>query len=195
MQVIKHDISKKRVGSANKRLGHAKRLKSQRGPTVLRSVTEASLKAEICPRCDSEEKLRHREFSTQATAALVVWGEIQEKVVGVPICEGCYDELREVLIERNEEINNPKPDRRPVIAKQTVNAKAAVVEPIAAPVKVSKGKETKETAAKTPAKAVKSKESKETKGKKAPPAKKTVSAKSKNAKTVATKGKKVKKAS
>ncbi len=198
MQVIKHDIAKKRVGGTNKRLGRMKGLKTSRRPTMLRSVTEASLKAEAnCPRCDSEQKLRHREFSAQAISALLVWGEIAERVVGVPICEGCYDELREVLIERNEEINNPKPDRQPVVAKQVVNAKTA---PVAkqAPVKETKEKEAVAAKGSASTKAAKEVKEKEAKGKKAPPpakGKAVASAKSKNTKTVAAPKKKVKKAS
>lgn len=58
-----------------------------------------------CTHCGSMEKCKKREFSAQAWTALVVWGEIEESVVDSPICMDCYNELRDVLIDRADEID------------------------------------------------------------------------------------------
>jgi hypothetical protein len=52
-----------------------------------------------CPRCEHQSVLRPRSFSDQAIASLVAWGEMEKKVVGLPICDGCHHELRDALIE------------------------------------------------------------------------------------------------
>lgn len=59
-----------------------------------------------CPRCGVEAKLKARSFSDQAVAALVVWEELEKSVVDQPICGPCYDELREILIDRSDEVSN-----------------------------------------------------------------------------------------
>lgn len=99
------------------------------------AVTEAGVKVQeaMCPRCEIETKVRHRPFSDQALSALLVWNEIKESAAGQPICDSCYDELREILIDRAEEINNPKPDK-----VETYRATEAASAPVA-----SKGKATK----------------------------------------------------
>jgi len=60
--------------------------------------------ASKCSHCQAAIKSKRRDFSEQAWAALLVWGEIQKTTVDQPICENCYDELREVLIDRSQEI-------------------------------------------------------------------------------------------
>lgn len=59
---------------------------------------------EFCSHCGEEAKIRRREFSEQAYSALLAWGEIQESVVDQAICDHCYRELREVLIDRADDI-------------------------------------------------------------------------------------------
>jgi hypothetical protein len=59
---------------------------------------------EICSNCETETKCRRRDFSEQAWAVLVMWHEVQAAAVDRPICEHCYNELREVLIDRADEI-------------------------------------------------------------------------------------------
>lgn len=59
---------------------------------------------ESCAHCNEENKSRRRDFSEQAWAALVVWSEVQKTEVDQAICDDCYSELREVLIDRAEEI-------------------------------------------------------------------------------------------
>ncbi len=62
--------------------------------------------SECCSNCSEDNKSRRREFSEQAWTVLVLWNEIQTAAVDQPICEDCYNELREVLIDRAEEIEN-----------------------------------------------------------------------------------------
>lgn len=52
-----------------------------------------------CPRCEATAKLRPRDFSDQAIATLVSYGDLDKKVVGAPVCDECYDDLREAMIE------------------------------------------------------------------------------------------------
>lgn len=59
---------------------------------------------ECCAHCGDDVKSRRREFSEQAYSALIVWGEIQAAAVDQAICDGCYSELREVLIDRADDI-------------------------------------------------------------------------------------------
>ena len=59
----------------------------------------ALMKSSECPRCGEMGKLRTREFSDQALAQLLSWGELDKKHVATPVCDGCYMELREALIE------------------------------------------------------------------------------------------------
>lgn len=63
-----------------------------------------STKSQDCPRCGNCSRLQKRVFSDQATAALVVWNDLDERLVGEAICEDCYGELRDILIERTEDV-------------------------------------------------------------------------------------------
>lgn len=58
-----------------------------------------------CPRCGIEGSLQKRIFSDQAIAALVVWEELEESLIDEPVCNHCYAELRDILIERNDELS------------------------------------------------------------------------------------------
>lgn len=57
-----------------------------------------------CLSCDGNVKSIKREFSDQAWAALVAWNEIQSKAVDTPLCNDCYHNFRDVLIERADEV-------------------------------------------------------------------------------------------
>lgn len=98
-----------------------------------------------CPRCELETKVRHRPFSDQALSALLVWHEINEAAVGQPICESCYDELREILIDRAEEINNPKPDKTETRKVQAPSTPAKTVATKSAPAKAATAKKAEKT--------------------------------------------------
>jgi hypothetical protein len=77
--------------------------------------------ADKCCQCGLEAKLRLREFSHQALAALVVWGEIEARNMDKAMCEPCYGDLREILIDRADEIliaaTQPPPAAAPAAKK------------------------------------------------------------------------------
>jgi hypothetical protein len=52
-----------------------------------------------CPKCETTSKLRPRDFSDQAIATLVTHGDLDRKMVGASICDECYDDLRDALID------------------------------------------------------------------------------------------------
>ncbi len=66
-------------------------------------------KIQDCPRCSNAARLEKRPFSDQALAALIIWGDMEQKLVKEPICEECYNELRDILIERGEDIKKIDP--------------------------------------------------------------------------------------
>jgi len=59
-----------------------------------------------CPHCLMEKKTRIRNFSDKAWSYLFISGEINFEVVGMTICDGCYSELREVLMDSHDEVAN-----------------------------------------------------------------------------------------
>lgn len=67
------------------------------------------MKSQECPRCSNTARLSKRSFSDQALAALVVWNDLSEKLIDEPLCDDCYEELREVLIERIEDVKTVEP--------------------------------------------------------------------------------------
>ena len=58
----------------------------------------------MCANCSVVTHSRRRQFSEQAWYFLLSWNEISQKAVDQAICDDCYYELREVLIDRNEEL-------------------------------------------------------------------------------------------
>ena len=78
--------------------------------------------AHECASCSGHSKSVRREFSEQAIAALVCWSEIQEQHVDQPLCDDCYFNLRDVLIERAGEI-----DALPDITSRSVRLRSVSV--------------------------------------------------------------------
>ena len=64
----------------------------------------ASHKVQICSCCNTTARCRQRNFSEEALAMLLVWGELDVENIDAPICEYCYEDLRDVLIDRAGEI-------------------------------------------------------------------------------------------
>ena len=62
-----------------------------------------------CPNCGVLAKCIKRDFSDQAWSALLVWGEIEEDIIDMPLCDSCYNELRDILSERVDEISDITP--------------------------------------------------------------------------------------
>lgn len=92
-----------------------------------------------CPHCGEESRCRRREFSEQTWSVLSAWGEVENASVDQPICDSCYNDLREILIDRADEISvalvQPTQPGSSVAAKKTTAKKAATA---AAPEKAKK---------------------------------------------------------
>lgn len=58
----------------------------------------------VCKNCSNTTVCRRRPFSEQAWTVLLLWNEINPHAVDQPICEECYEEMRDVLIDRADEI-------------------------------------------------------------------------------------------
>ena len=71
----------------------------------------ATLSVENCANCGADAKCRRRDFSEQAWSVLLLWKEVQTSTVDQAICEDCYNELREVLIDRADEIDGALGDK------------------------------------------------------------------------------------
>ena len=73
---------------------------------IAKSNAASSLNAQSnhCGHCQCDTKSRRRDFSEQTWTVLLVWGEIDTKTVDQALCDPCYNELREVLIDRTDEI-------------------------------------------------------------------------------------------
>lgn len=84
---------------------------------------------EPCANCGEEAKCRRRDFSAQAWTVLLVWGEIQKSTVDQSVCDHCYNELRETLIDRADEIESAS--SQPVPAPKTKTVAKAVAQPAA----------------------------------------------------------------
>jgi hypothetical protein len=65
-------------------------------------VVEGACRA--CTNCGIQSTSRRRVFSEQAWTLLLLWNEITPAAVEQPMCDVCYDDLRETLIDRNEEV-------------------------------------------------------------------------------------------
>lgn len=59
---------------------------------------------DACFHCGARVQVRIRQFSERAVSALVRWGELQSDISNKAICQDCYAELREILIERTHEM-------------------------------------------------------------------------------------------
>ena len=62
------------------------------------------LNRQLCAHCGETNKSRNRDFSAQIWSVLLYWGEINESAVNQPICDSCYRELRNLLIDRSKEM-------------------------------------------------------------------------------------------
>jgi hypothetical protein len=58
-----------------------------------------------CNRIPQHTHPRRRSFSEQAWAALLLWEEISPQALEQPICDICYEEMRDILIDRADEVN------------------------------------------------------------------------------------------
>lgn len=57
-----------------------------------------------CSNCKCMARARRRDFSSQAWTVLLFWNEIGKEAVDQAICDECYGDLRDILIDRADEI-------------------------------------------------------------------------------------------
>ena len=88
------------------------------------------VKSVCCARCSSGATARKREFSEQAYSMLLVWGEIDKDIIDAPICDECYAELRDLLIERADDAIEEDTVAAPVEIKRIVGIPTAKAEVI-----------------------------------------------------------------
>ena len=95
-----------------------------------------------CANCLAHTRCRRRDFSPQAWAVLVLWGEVGKAAVDQPSCDTCYDDLRDVLIDRSQEIETALTQPAPQPQQVAQAAKAVAAQPVKTskpqPVKASK---------------------------------------------------------
>jgi len=73
-----------------------------------------------CCNCGTESTCRRREFSEQAWTVLLLWNEVQAPAVDQPLCDSCYNELRETLIDRAEEMDVALTEHQSPLNSRTV---------------------------------------------------------------------------
>lgn len=90
-------------------------MSTRSNPPVASALVEGSTFTSSCANCHEDAKCRRRDFSEQAWSVLLMWNEVQRSAVDQAICEVCYEELRDVLIDRSEEIELvlSKPAQKP----------------------------------------------------------------------------------
>ena len=59
-----------------------------------------------CSNCGFSSLSRKRSFSEKAWKVLLLWNEINPTAVYQSICDTCYDEMRNILIDRADEIDS-----------------------------------------------------------------------------------------
>jgi len=78
----------------------------------IRFLRGSQMKGQCCPRCGGDEACRQTSFSNAALTALVVWGELAKRLIEEPICGECIADLREVLVERADEVQGASESTR-----------------------------------------------------------------------------------
>jgi len=59
---------------------------------------------DTCPVCKETKQLRKRLFSLSAQKALLDWNEIPEEALTKGMCNSCYLECRDILVDRCDEL-------------------------------------------------------------------------------------------
>ena len=98
MRSASTSVQSKTTTKANKKLSST--------TSMTRSARSVVLTAKLtaCKNCGSRAKCHRREFSLQAWTALLLWEEVSVEAICQPLCEDCYTEMRETLIDRNSEV-------------------------------------------------------------------------------------------
>lgn len=72
----------------------------------------------VCAHCKEKTKSKKRDFSEQTWSVLLVMGEVDKSTVDQPLCEDCYGEIREIMIDRAAEIEAAITQPIAAVAKQ-----------------------------------------------------------------------------
>ena len=100
-------MAKTRQAKQNKTINRRRKEKAKKNTSKVSNSSKSPKKGaanDHCSHCHEQVKSRRREFSEQAWTILLLLGEINGDTVEQPICEFCYDEMRDILIDRRPEI-------------------------------------------------------------------------------------------
>lgn len=61
-----------------------------------------------CYHCGKMAKVKIRDVSIESWEILYLLGEVERSEINMPICDTCYSELREVMIDRQDEVDQLK---------------------------------------------------------------------------------------
>ncbi|MFK7824963.1 MAG: hypothetical protein AB8G05_12455 [Oligoflexales bacterium] len=102
----------------------AKREKSKNASkSVLANDVQSEAKSQgksvlgTCHNCNAESRCSRRQFSEQAWTVLLLWNEINPSAVDQPICGDCYEEMRDILIDRTDEIERAMQQQSDEVAR------------------------------------------------------------------------------
>lgn len=93
------------MSSVVEKSGSQSSLHSVDDSALLSSSYSTKIKTSNCNNCGTESSCRRRVFSEQAWTLLLLWNEINPQAVDQPICDECYHEIREILIDRSDEVD------------------------------------------------------------------------------------------
>ncbi len=65
-----------------------------------------------CYHCGEMTKVKVREISLQSWEILFLLGEVARSEINMPICDTCFSELREVMIERRDEVQKLEQEQK-----------------------------------------------------------------------------------
>jgi hypothetical protein len=95
--------------------------------SALLTSTYGKVRASNCNNCGNEHSCRRRVFSEQAWTMLLLWNEINPQAVDQPICDECYQEIREILIDRHEEVEAALQDNFPAAHPLMATRKSSIL--------------------------------------------------------------------
>ena len=76
-----------------------------------------AIDVQACPCCNTAQICRRRNFSDRIWNLLVLWKEVQNSNFDKVLCENCYNELREVLIDRVDDVAMILADSPPLVSR------------------------------------------------------------------------------
>lgn len=70
-----------------------------------------------CGCCGKDTPSRYRDFNEDSWQQLIAWGEVAVQAKNQPLCNVCYSDLRDVLIDHSIELQSAPLLESPVAAK------------------------------------------------------------------------------